>query len=96
MLNRPSTRIELKLEDDLIELEETKELRQTNYFKTEDVNYDDISAFKEQFTPEQNKQDNYSDYQPAQFNIRHNNNIPINFTPKQSDSSPISEDISMR
>jgi hypothetical protein len=89
MLNRPSTRIELKLEEDIIELDETKELRQNNFFKNDDF---ENSEYK-QFTPEPNKPENYNNYQTNNFEITQTN--PIAFTPK-ADSSPFSEDISMR
>jgi hypothetical protein len=88
MLNRPSTRIELKLEEDIIELDETHELRRVNFFKNQE---NEDAEYRTQFSPEP-KQD-HSHYQRANNNFEIRNTVT--FTPKQ-DSSPLSEDISMR
>jgi hypothetical protein len=84
MLNRPSTRIDLKLEEDIIELDEAKRLKPNNF---DDSLFDD----KPQYSPEPNKLEYYTEYQISSFK----KSEPV-YTPKQPSSSPLSDDISMR
>jgi hypothetical protein len=66
MLNRPATKIELKLEEDIVEYEETKESRK-NYLKNVSVNKNDFDF--ESLTPESYKNSMYYPNSNTQFSI---------------------------
>ena len=66
MLNRPATKIELKLEEDIVEYEETVELRK-NYLKNLSANKNDYDF--ESLTPESHKNNIYYPNNNTQFSI---------------------------
>jgi hypothetical protein len=75
MLNRPATKIELKLEEDITEYEDTMDLRKNHL--------NNISANKNEYefellTPESYKNNVYYHDSNAQFNIEHTPLTPDN------------------
>ncbi len=75
MLNRPATKIELKLEEDIIEYEETVELRRNNI---NNVNTEKKPYAIDMFTPESYKKELYYQDNNQNFSIEQSAYTPNN------------------
>ena len=77
MLNRPATRIEIKLEEDISEYEETINIRKNNNLNNQ-IKKDEIEF--ELLTPDSLKKEYFYEHNSnARFSIER-----INFTPKNN------------
>lgn len=95
MLNRPATRIEVKLEDDLIDYEESTAVRKNVMIKLdEECNFTpELVTMKDCYSSD-NKSNNIESSLFNNFNLT-KPNVISKFTPKQEDSNS-KGDISMR